>query len=378
MGSNERRNGTMKKSTPIRLIKPNLGESEFEAVRAVLQSGMLVAGPHVDEFEKRLAEYLEIEFAVLVSSGTAALHLSLLAMDIGPGDEVLVSALTFPATANAVELVGATPVFVDCGPNSVNLDSNLVESRIGPKTKAILPVHAFGLPADMGRLAQIADQHNLSVLEDAACALGTKLHNQWCGAMGQAGVFSFHPRKLLTTGEGGAVVTENADIARRVRELRNHGFMDGSYRSVGFNYRMTDFQAAMGTVQLGGYGNALAQRRILAEQYWKRLRSISWAQPIVPDDSVEWNVQTLLVCLDTGIDPKQVIGHLKRYDIESTIGTYCVPQLPYYRKRYERAEESFPNAGHQFNHLLSLPLYTGMTIDDIERVVFALDSFFSN
>jgi len=365
----------MKNSTPIRLIKPNVGPSEIEAVRAVLQSGMLVAGPKVDEFEKRLSEYLEVQFVVLVSSGTAALHLSLLAMGIGPGDEVLVSALTFPATANAVELVGATPVFVDCGPESVNLDPNLVERRIGPKTKAILPVHAFGLPADMDRLSEIANHYNLSVIEDAACALGSKLNNQWCGTMGHTGIFSFHPRKLLTTGEGGAVVTADEDIACRVRCLRNHGFMDGNYEAVGFNYRMTDFQAVMGSMQLRVYQNSLEQRRALAEQYWKKLQAIGWAKQIVPNGSVEWNVQTFLVCLEEPIDPKRVMEHLKHYDIESTIGTYCVPLLPYYRKKYKGTVKTFPKSFHLYRQLLSLPLYMNMTIEDMERVVSALDNF---
>lgn len=146
----------MRKSSIIKLIKPNVGQAEIKAVQAVLQSGMLVAGPKVQEFEHLLAEYLDIPFAVLVSSGTAALHLSLMAMDIGPGDEVLVSAFTFPATANAVEMVGATPVFVDCQAGSVNLDIDLAEKKIGPKTKAIMPVHAFGLPADMDQLTNIA------------------------------------------------------------------------------------------------------------------------------------------------------------------------------------------------------------------------------
>ncbi len=367
----------MKKSPIIKLIKPNVGQTEIEAVLSVLQSGMLVAGPKVQEFEQLLAEYLDIPFAVMVSSGTAALHLSLMAMDIGPGDEVLVSAFTFPATANAVEMVGATPVFVDCQAGSVNLDIDLAKKKIGPKTKAILPVHAFGLPADMDQLTYIARKNNLAVIEDAACALGSKFNGGWCGTFGKAGIFSFHPRKLLTTGEGGAVVTSDADIAKRIMGLRNHGLVDGTYQTVGLNYRMTDFQAAMGSTQLLDYDQSIVQRRTLAERYWRQLESIAWVQPILPVDRVEWNVQTLLVCLDECVNREDLIAHLKTYGIESTIGTYCVPMIPYYHKKYGYVESDFPIASSYYLKLLSLPLYNDMSDEDIDKVFFALNRFLS-
>lgn len=367
----------MKKSSIIKLIKPNVRQTEIEAVRAVLQSGMLVAGSKVLEFEHLLAHYLDIPFAVLVSSGTAALHLSLMAMEIGPGDEVLVSALTFPATANAVEMVGATPIFVDCQAESVNLDIDLIEKKIGPKTKAIMPVHAFGLPAKMDRIKSIARKNNFAIIEDAACALGSKYNDEWCGTFGEAAIFSFHPRKLLTTGEGGAVVTSDPDIAKLIQGLRNHGFVDGEYRTLGFNYRMTDFQAAMGSTQLLKYQQTLIRRRALAKRYWRQLQSISWAKPIIPEDCVEWNVQTLLVCLDEWINREDLIAHLKMRGIESTIGTYCVPMIPYYQNKYGCVESDYPIAFNYYRKLLSLPLYIGMSEEDIEKVVSALHSFSS-
>lgn len=365
----------MKKASIIRLIKPNVGQSEIKAVQTVLQSGMLVAGPNVEKFERLLAEYLDIPFAVLVSSGTAALHLSLMAIDIGPGDEVLVSSFTFPATANALEMVGATPVFVDCRAGNVNLNLDLAEKKISPKTKAIMPVHAFGLPADMDQLTYIARKNNLVVIEDAACALGSKFKGRWCGTLGAAGIFSFHPRKLLTTGEGGAVVTSDAGIAKRIEGLRNHGLVDGIYQTVGFNYRMTDFQAVMGLTQLRDYNHTIVKRRSLAERYWRKLQSIEWLQPILPDDCVEWNVQSLLVCLDEETNRDGLITHLTNQGIETTIGTYCVPLIPYYKDKYGCVEADYPEASKYYRQLLSLPLYGDLSDSDMDKVVSALRTF---
>jgi dTDP-4-amino-4,6-dideoxygalactose transaminase len=367
----------MKKSSTIRLIKPNLRQTELDAVQAVLASGMLVSGSKVEAFEKRLALYFDIPFAILVSSGTAALHLSLMSIGIGPGDEVLVSSFTFPATANAIELVGAKPVFVDCMNNSMNLDPDLVAGSIGPKTKAILPVHAFGLPADMDRLMAIAQRYGLTVIEDAACALGSKYRGRWCGTFGLAGIFSFHPRKLLTTGEGGAVITADAEMAECLRGLRNHGFVNGSYQFVGLNYRMTDFQAAMGATQLNVYQDMLARRYSLAQYYWEKLQTFNWLRPIMPDDGVEWNVQTLLVCLDECIDRQSLMAYLLEHDIESTIGTYCLPLTPYYQTKYGYTTAEFPFGDRLHRQLLSLPLYTDLSKENIDRIVSALDSFAS-
>lgn len=365
----------MKKFSKIKLIEPNIRQAEIESVQAVLRSGMLVAGPIVLEFEHLLAKYLGVPFVVLVSSGTAALHLSLMAMDIGPGDEVLVSSFTFPATANAVEIVGATPCFVDCKPGSVNLDIDSIEKKINPKTRAIMPVHAFGLPAEMNRIMSIARKYNLTVIEDAACALGSKFKGEWCGTFGKTAIFSFHPRKLLTTGEGGAVVTSDPAIAKRIQGLRNHGFVDGSYQMVGFNYRMTDFQAAMGSMQLGDYQQTLIRRRALAKQYWEQLQCIDWVKPILPDDCVEWNVQTLLILLDEQVNRDDLMAHLMEHGIESAIGTYCVPLIPYYQKKYGCTESDYPIASKFYRQLLSLPLFSDMSDQDINKVISTIRSF---
>jgi dTDP-4-amino-4,6-dideoxygalactose transaminase len=274
-------------------------------------------------------------------------------------------------------MVGATPIFVDCRPGSVNLDTDLIEGKISAKTKAIMPVHAFGLPVDLDPLMSIAEKNRLSIIEDAACALGSRCHGRQCGTLGNAGIFSFHPRKLLTTGEGGAVVTADRKIAERVRSLSNHGFEDSAYRSVGFNYRMTDFQAAMGLKQLGDYRHTLVRRRAMAKRYWRKLTAVAWAAPILPDERVVWNVQTLIIFLHKRISRDDLILHLHHQGIESTIGTYCVPAIPYYRNKYGYAEMDFPHASHSYRQLLSLPLHDDLTDDDMDRVVSGLQSFTS-
>jgi len=365
----------MEKSSPIRLIKPNISPAEIEAVNQVLKSGMLVNGPFVRRFEMLLADYLGVTQAVCVSSGTAALHLSLLAADIKPGDEVVVPAFTFPATANVVEILGAVPVFVDCRPGDVNLDENKLVNSISVRTKAIMPVHAFGVPVEMEAVLEIARKYNLVIIEDAACALGSKYRGNYCGTMGDLAAFSFHPRKLLTTGEGGAVVTNDRVSAGTIRSLRNHGGDNGDFIYPGLNYRMTDFQAAIGAVQIERYQSFLEKRRQLAELYRTLLNEIDWLEPIVTDSSVEWNVQTFLVKVADRFDRDSLIAHLNSHNIEATIGTYCVPLTKYYRLRYGFTSDEFPEAFHIYNHSLSLPLHNEMTGADMSRILDALKIF---
>jgi len=365
----------MEKSSPIKLIKPNISPAEIEAVNQVLKSGMLVNGPFVRRFEMLLAEYLGVAQAVCVSSGTAALHLSLIAADIKPGDEVVVPAFTFPATANVVEILGAVPVFVDCRPGDVNLDENKLLNSISVRTKAIMPVHAFGVPVEMESVLEIAKKYNLVVIEDAACALGSKYRDNYCGTMGDLAAFSFHPRKLLTTGEGGAVVTNDRISASTVRSLRNHGVDNGDFTYPGLNYRMTDFQAAIGAVQIERYQSFLDKRKQLAELYRSLLDEIDWLEPIRIDSSVEWNVQTFLVKVSSRFDRDSLITHLNSHKIEAAIGTYCVPFTKYYRLRYGFTPDEFPEAFDIYSHSLSLPFYNDMTETEMSQILDALKLF---
>ena len=365
----------MKKSTTIKLIEPNITEAEIKAVTRVLQNGMLVSGPLVERFEQLLADYTGVAHAVCVSSGTAALHLALLAFDIKIGDEVIVPAFTFPATANVVEQTGARPVFVDCQPDGINLDVNELVGKISARTKAIIPVHAFGVPADMEAILEVTCKKNLIVIEDAACALGSQYKNEFCGAIGDLGIFSFHPRKLLTTGEGGAVVTNNPILANKIKIWRNHGNQNGNYDFLGLNYRMTDFQAAMGVAQIERYADFISVRQGLAQTFQSMIKEIKWINCIEPEPLKTWNRQTFLVKVTNHISRDDVVRHLNSNGIESTIGTYCVPLLPYYRTKYGFKSNHFPEAYHNFKSALSLPLHHNMSDDDMASVVELLKSF---
>jgi perosamine synthetase len=365
----------MEKSSVIKLIKPKLSQPEIDAVAQVLRTGMLVSGPVVQEFERKLAEYLGARHVLCVSSGTAALHLALLAAEIKPEDEVLVPAYTFPATANVVENMGAVPIFVDCAENSVNLDIKHIENCIKPQTKAIMPVHAFGYPADMNTILAIAHKYNLRVIEDAACALGSKYNDKYCGLFGDFAAFSFHPRKLLTTGEGGAVVASDPISAQLIKSLRNHGYDDGEYRYPGYNYRMTDFQAAMGITQLAGYAKYLEQRKQLAHEIAVMLKDIDWLTTVRSESNTEPNMQTLIIRLADDIDRQALIGYLASQGIEATIGTYCVPLTHYYRVRYGYRPEDFPQAFKAYDRSLSLPLYHDMSAAEQSAIVVALKRY---
>jgi dTDP-4-amino-4,6-dideoxygalactose transaminase len=365
----------MKKFTTINLIEPNITEAEIEAVTRVLKTGMLVNGPVVERFEQLLAEYTGVAHAVCVSSGTAALHLALLGLDIKIGDEVIVPAFTFPATANVVELLGARPVFVDCKPGGINLDVNKLVGKIGARTKAIIPVHAFGIPADMDAILEVSRQNNQFVIEDAACALGSKYKNNLCGAIGDLGIFSFHPRKLLTTGEGGAVVTNNKRLADKIKIWRNHGYQKGKYDCLGLNYRMTDFQAAMGVAQLERYTDYISTRQRLAQIFQSMIDGIEWIKSIDSEPMTTWNVQTFLVKVTNNIIRDELIKYLNSRGIESTIGTYCVPLIQYYRTKYGFKPDHFPEAYHNYKNSLSLPLHNNMSDQDMARVIEMLISF---
>ncbi|MBK7854503.1 MAG: DegT/DnrJ/EryC1/StrS family aminotransferase [Bacteroidetes bacterium] len=233
----------------IPLMQPGINDSDIEAVANVLRSGMLVQGKSSLEFEKEIADYLGCKHAILVSNGTASLHLALIALGIQEGDEVIVPAFSYVATANVVELVGATPIFVDVSIDDFNIEVSQIEKCITPRTKAIMPVHEFGIAANMDEIIEIAKKHNLKIIEDAACALGAKYNGKFVGTLSDIGSFSLHPRKSITSGEGGIITTDDDTIADKIKLLRNHGqrTVDGEmiFEEAGFNYRLTDFQAAL-------------------------------------------------------------------------------------------------------------------------------------
>ncbi|MBK8785168.1 MAG: DegT/DnrJ/EryC1/StrS aminotransferase family protein [Chitinophagaceae bacterium] len=260
----------------IPLASPDINQQDIDCVTAVLRSGMLVQGINVLALEKSFNEFNKSKNAIALSNGTATLHLALLALGIGKGDEVIVPAFSYVATANVVEMVGATCVFVDIDINTFNIDVTKIEAHITSKTKAIIPVHEFGLACDIEAIMQIAVKHKLYVIEDAACALGAMQNGKHAGTFGNLGSFSLHPRKSITSGEGGVLLTADDELAKKLRQLRNHGIemQDGQMHFVdaGLNYRMTDFQAALANSQMQRLARIIAYKQELAEVYFNEIK----------------------------------------------------------------------------------------------------------
>ena len=370
----------------IRLVVPSIEEDDLQAVREALASGRLVQGEHVAEFERMVANYVGCKHAVAVTNCTAALHLSLLALGVGPGDIVIVTAYSWISTANVVELCGAQPVFVDIDRHTFNLDPNRLEDALvklmkyaetAKRVKAILPVHAFGLMADMPKISDLAQRFDLPIVEDAACALGASCKEKKAGAWGVMGCFSFHPRKAITTGEGGMITTEDSRLADRLRALRNHGQDPGAHSPdfimPGFNCRMTEFQAALGLSQMAKLGRIITARRRLAGAYNSLLQGTSIQAPVVQGDSQP--VYQSYVVLLGDVDNRrrdEVSLRLREEGIETTIGTYHMPMTTYYRKRYGYHQGDFPAADQVFVRSLALPLYEGLSGEEQTLIVDAL------
>jgi perosamine synthetase len=345
----------------IRLGWPDTGARELAEVAEVLESGMLTMGPKVAEFEAEIARICEVEHAIAVTSGTAALHLAVLAFGLEPGDEVVVPAYTFPATANVVALAGLKPVLADVDPETMNIDPAKIE--VGPRTKAILGVHLFGRPLPLHELPE-----DVPLLEDAAGALGARYRGRACGGLGVAGCLSFHPRKIVTTGEGGAVTTSDDRFADAVRQMRNHGWRSLAPPDMpvpGLNYRLSDILCAVGIPQARRIDELLAARTRVAAGYSERLRDLPVLLPRADDGDVHgWQAYVLQVD-----DRDRILGELRAQGIEAQIGTYSLPLLGAYRDHGE-----FPGARRVFERALALPFHTRLTDDDLDRVAEALRS----
>ncbi len=370
----------------IRLSVPAIGDEECQAVERVLRTGQLVHGEECELLERELAAYLGCSEVVVVSSGTAALHLALIALGIGPGDAVLVPDYTFVATANVVELVGARPVFVDVDGATYNMTPETIRLALegwqGTETiRAIMPVHEFGCPADMTGIIEIAREQDLLVIEDAACGLGATHNGAFVGTFGQAGCFSFHPRKALTTGEGGAVATNDVELAERVRCYRNHGIQRNAnqqeFVAAGYNYRLTNFQAALGRVQLPKFPGWLAEREQLQQLYRDGLKNSGCQLPAeVPGHA--W--QTFMVRLPSWCERKDIVSRLKEKGIEANLGAQAIHAQQYYQGKYaDMCKAAVGNhAEALFTHGLALPLYQGLAVADVKRVIQALTEMLSS
>ena len=352
-------------SHPIRLAFPDVGEEELAAVAEVLASGSLTMGPKVRELEELVAAACGVEHAVAVSNGTAALHLAVLALGIGDGDEVIVPAYTFPATANVVRLTGAKAVLVDVDPRTFNLDVERVLDAVTPQTRAVLAVHLFGRPLDWAAL-QAAVAPGIHLLEDAAGALGARWQGMPCGGLGVLGCLSFHPRKIVTTGEGGAVTTNDADLAAAARRLRHHGLDERSnLPRPSTNYRLADILCAVGIPQLRRLDELLAARTRIAEGYTQRLRGVVELPDAAAGDTHGW--QAYVVRLERR---DEALRTLRAEGIEVQIGTYALHRLEAYAD-----QGPFPGADAAFDHALALPLHSRLTDADLDRVAAGVARF---
>ena len=362
----------------IRLTIPSLDAEDFDAVRRVLATGFLVQGAEVKAFEAALSAYTGAPHVVAVANCTAALHLALLALDIRAGDRVAVAAYSWPATANVIVLCGAEPVFVDVDPATSNMDPAALDGLLRrTPVKAVLPVHTFGGMADMARISSVARQHGVPVVEDAACALGAALNDRQAGTWGSLGCFSFHPRKAITTGEGGAVVTSDPALARRLRILRNHGQDPDAptpdFVAAGFNLRLTEFQAALGTSQMGKLDRIIAARRAAAERYDGLLEG-SGIRPPTGLPGSRHVYQSYVVQLPATAQDRRdaIVSRLRAGGIETTIGTYHIPLTSFYRRTRGFGPGAFPATDSVAARSVSLPLYEGITATMQSEVVGAL------
>ena len=352
---------------PIRLARPDVGEEELAALARVVESGQLTMGPRVEELESALAGAVGTAHAAVVSSGTAALHVALLALEVGPGDEVIVPAYTFPATANVVELCGARAVLVDIDPETFNVDPSAVAAAVTPRTRAVFVVHLFGRPAEWEAL-QTAVPQEVALVEDAAGALGARYRDTPCGALGVAACLSFHPRKIVTTGEGGAVTTDEAALDAAVRRLRHHGWATlGEMPAPGFNYRLPDLLCALGTPQVARLEQLLEARERVAGWYEDRLGSLLETPRAAEGDRHGW--QAYVVQLDRR---DEALAGLRAQGIEAQIGTWALHHLEPYR-----SQGPFPGADRAFERALALPFHTRLTEEDVDRVAEALTSYVS-
>ena len=380
--------GTPVRATLLPYGRQSLEEADIQAVVDTLRSDWLTTGPKVAEFEEAMAAWVGAKYAVSFSSGTAALHAAAFAAGLGPGDEAITTPLTFAATANCVLYQGATPVFADVTPDTLNLDPEQVAAKATDRTKAVLPVDYAGHPAQLDEFLKLAEQKGWIVIEDACHALGAEHRGKRCGSIAQMTVFSFHPVKHLTTGEGGMVTTDDAKFAETLRRFRNHGISSEArqrqsagqwyYEMVllGFNYRLTDIACALGLEQLKRLEENLARRRQIASQYdaaFRKIRAV--VRPGVREDvNPAWHLYPIrldLAQLTAGRG--EVFRALRGENIGVNVHYIPVHYHPYYRDRFRYENGSFPVAEAAYEGLISLPMFHGMSDQDVEDVVTAVE-----
>jgi len=385
----------MNKRKMIPIATPKMGEEEWQALREPIETGWLTQGPKVAAFENEFARYHKVKHALATTSCTTALHLALLAVGVEPGDAVIVPSFTWVATANAVEYCGATPVFCDIDPYTYNIDPTSARTTIeesikkGLNVKAIIPVHLFGLYADMEAILELAGEYNLKVVEDAACASGALYRGKTAGTLGDVGCFSFHPRKVLVTGEGGMCTTNDDELAAKINCLRNHGasvseeqrhrgnapYLLPEFNVLGYNYRMTDLQGALGLIQLKRLEGFISERDYWARYYDQELAGLEWLRTPARPEGCKASWQAYVCMVDEKKAPlsrNRLMEYLQENGISTRPGTQAVHVLGYYRDKYGLRDEDYPVAKDVYEHSIALPLHNCMQAEDYEYIVSLL------
>ena len=378
----------------IPIARTSLNRDEMLSVLGPLESGWLVQGPKVEEFEEKWSEFTGAENSIALTSCTSALHLSLAALGFGSGDEAIVPAFTWISTANIVEHLGGKVVFCDINLETFNLDFDQIESKITERTKAILPVHLFGLSADMNPIVELARKYDLWIVEDAACGFGARYKGEHVGTFGDTGCFSFHPRKAITTGEGGMVTTNDGELAEKIRRLRDHGaamtdlqrhlgarpYLLADHPEAGYNQRMTDLQAALGSAQMDRAQDIFLERRNLAQRYDRAFASLDWLRTpyvhsdfdhgyqsypcmFMPEEVTDGSMEEINSKRNAWMDDLQKSG------ISTRPSTHAVHTLNYYKSKYELEPGDFPNANFADQCSISLPLFHGMKGEEQDYVI---------
>jgi dTDP-4-amino-4,6-dideoxygalactose transaminase len=373
--------------------RPLISRAAIDDVVTCLESGWITTGPRVAQFTDALKEYLDAPFVLPLASATAGLHLTLLAMGIKPGDEVITTPMTFTATLNTIVLAGGKPVLVDIDPKTYNLDLNQLEDAITDKTRVIMPVHFAGLPLDLDHLYEIAERHGVRVIEDAAHAIGAEYNSKRIGGVGDTQVFSFHPTKNMTTGEGGCIATRDEALAKKIGLLRFHGIdreawnrygkggtQDYEVVMPGYKYNMMDIQAAIGLHQLRELDGFIARREELAERYQAALAD--WSQWTLPETPVyphrhAWHIYTPLINqASANMSRDEFMVAMKEKNIGTGLHYRAVHLYPYYRERFGFNLGDFPHAENVSERIVSLPLFPGMTDAEHDRVLDVMYSIF--
>ena len=374
-----------KRNIPISL--PSMGKEEWDALREPIFSGWITQGPKVKEMELLFAEMHQVKHALAVSNCTTALHLALIALGIKEGDEVLVPAFTWVSTANAVMYCNATPIFIDIDPITFNIDTNKIAEKITSRTKAIIPVHLFGLCANVEEIKKIAP--NLKIIEDGACAAGAEINGKAAGSLGDIGCFSFHPRKSITTGEGGMLTTNSDELAEKLNMLRNHGasiseeqrhkgpkpYILPEFDIVGYNYRMTDLQGALGVVQLKKLNLFIEERNLWANYYNEKLKDIDWIRTPSYTANFKHGWQSYVLFIDESKSPlkrNDIMEFLQQNGISTRPGTHAVHMLGFYKNKFNIQQLDFPGAYSANEFSMSIPLHNRMVKDDYDYIIVTM------